>query len=80
MNDPQVFNFLVSDSADGDAIRDSIDRLYLADEEELVLSLLAEAELDAAATERVNRMAQMLVTAVRVRKHEQGLLDAFMQE
>ncbi|MGD8930443.1 MAG: bifunctional proline dehydrogenase/L-glutamate gamma-semialdehyde dehydrogenase PutA, partial [Lysobacterales bacterium] len=41
---------------------------------------LAEAELDAAATERVNRMAQMLVTAVRVRKHEQGLLDAFMQE
>jgi RHH-type proline utilization regulon transcriptional repressor/proline dehydrogenase/delta 1-pyrroline-5-carboxylate dehydrogenase len=80
VNDPQVFNFLVSDSADGDAIRDSIDRLYLADEEELVLSLLAEAELDAAATERVNRMAQMLVTAVRVRKHEQGLLDAFMQE
>ncbi|MGD8357126.1 MAG: proline dehydrogenase family protein, partial [Lysobacterales bacterium] len=61
-------------------MRDSIDRLYLADEEELVLSLLAEAELDAAATERVNRMAQMLVTAVRVRKHEQGLLDAFMQE
>ena len=80
MNDPQVFNFLVSDSADRDAIRDSIDRLYLADEEELVPSLLAEVELDAAATDRVNRMAQMLVTAVRVRKHEQGLLDAFMQE
>ncbi len=61
-------------------LRDKINRAYLADETESVNWLLARARLDSDAENRVNQRAQSLVRAVRSRRAEQGLLDAFMQE
>ena len=72
--------FLLAGEASPDALRREIDRNYNAPEAETVRELLAVAQMDAAAGERVNRLAQSLVSSVRVRKSEQGVLDAFMQE
>jgi RHH-type proline utilization regulon transcriptional repressor/proline dehydrogenase/delta 1-pyrroline-5-carboxylate dehydrogenase len=63
-----------------DPIRDAINRAYLADETEAVSVLLAKARLDPDAENRVSQRARSLVSAVRARRAEQGLLDAFMQE
>ena len=80
MHDRQVFDFLKSDPVMPDSLREAVDRDYLADETSLVQELLAAARLEPSATERVNERARRLVTAVRARKAEQGLLEAFMQE
>ncbi len=64
----------------GDAARDTINRLYHADETELVGQLLAEATLEDEAVGRVDRAARTLVSRVRARKQDQGALEAFMQE
>jgi RHH-type proline utilization regulon transcriptional repressor/proline dehydrogenase/delta 1-pyrroline-5-carboxylate dehydrogenase len=80
VNERPVCDFLISDQYPRDSIRDGINRLYHADEEETVRSLLAEATFDPAAAGRVNRRARSLVAAVRAKRADQGVLDAFMQE
>jgi RHH-type proline utilization regulon transcriptional repressor/proline dehydrogenase/delta 1-pyrroline-5-carboxylate dehydrogenase len=80
VNDQKNCDFLVSDCSAQDLHRQAIDQGYHADETATVAALLKAASLDEAQSDRINRLAQSLVTAVRVRKDEQGLLDAFMQE
>ncbi len=80
MSDRQVFDFLKSAPVIPDSLRESMDRNYLTDETSLVQELLAAARLDPAATERVNDRARALVSAVRARRAEQGVIEAFMQE
>ena len=80
MNDQQVHDFLISQSAPPDALRDAIDRHYDADEATVVRNLLAAARLEPAAQARVDQLAQALVQSVRDRKADQGLMEAFMQE
>lgn len=80
MNTNDFNEFLVIDPAERDDHRDAIDRLYHADETEAVASLLETARLGDAAEARVNQRARDLVRAVRDRREERGLLDAFMQQ
>ena len=80
VNDQQVHDFLISAAASRDAQRDAIDRQYHADEAEVVQRLLAEARLEPAVQARVDQRAPALVQALRNRKAEQGLMEAFMQE
>ena len=80
MNDRQVCDFISSELATPEPLRAEIDRHYHADEASLVKKLLASARLEPAAADRVNQRARSLVSAVRAKKSEQGLLDAFMQE
>ncbi len=80
MSKAQEYDFLIAAPLESDALRAGINRLYHADEALLVRQLLAAVGLDAAATTRVNEAARDLVARVRVRKHEQGVLEAFMQE
>jgi len=63
-----------------DPLRHAIDRAYLADETEIVNMLLAEVQLSPDVEKRINQRARALVSAVRARRADQGLLDAFMQE
>ncbi len=80
MNDRQVCVFINSELVTPEPLRAEIDRLYHADETSLVKKLLASVRLELAAADRVNQRARSLVSAVRAKKAEQGLLDAFMQE
>jgi RHH-type proline utilization regulon transcriptional repressor/proline dehydrogenase/delta 1-pyrroline-5-carboxylate dehydrogenase len=80
VNDQKNSDFLISDCSGQDPHRQAIDQSYHAEEATTVKALLQAASLDAKQSDRVSRLAQSLVTAVRVRKAEQGLLDAFMQE
>jgi len=80
VSDLQACDFLTSGQAPNDSVREAINRAYLANETEAVRSLLAQARLDPAAEDRVNQRARSLVGAVRARRADQGLLDAFMQE
>ena len=63
-----------------DPMRYAINRAYLADEIEIVNVLLAKLQLGPEVENRISQRARGLVSAVRVRRAEQGLLDAFMQE
>jgi RHH-type proline utilization regulon transcriptional repressor/proline dehydrogenase/delta 1-pyrroline-5-carboxylate dehydrogenase len=80
VNSQQVYEFLVAENKPSAALRDAIDRLYDADESTVVRALLSEARLEPAAQGRVDTRARALVQAVRDRKADQGLLEAFMQE
>jgi RHH-type proline utilization regulon transcriptional repressor/proline dehydrogenase/delta 1-pyrroline-5-carboxylate dehydrogenase len=80
VSDRQVFDFLLSEPFSDDPARRNIDESYHAEEGPVVARLLHEARLDPAAREHIDRRAQNLVAAVRARKAEQGVLDAFMQE
>ncbi len=80
VTDPAVFDFLAPKFNTDSPLRAAFNRHYHCDEEVLVKSLLERARLDPAATTRVNDMARWLVTEVRERKEEQGVLEAFMQE
>jgi RHH-type proline utilization regulon transcriptional repressor/proline dehydrogenase/delta 1-pyrroline-5-carboxylate dehydrogenase len=80
VNDHHVREFLVSGAEEKDAFRDEIDRLYHASEEDVVAMLLEQARMEPAMAERVNERARSLVQAVRDRRDERGLLDAFMAE
>ncbi len=80
MNDRQVCDFINSELATLEPLRAEIDRYYHADEASLVTRLLASAQLEPAAMDRVHKRACSLVSGVRAKKAEQGLLDAFMQE
>ena len=73
MDDRQKNAFLIPGLMAPDKLRDAIDRSYHEPEEPAVASLLAGAELEPSAADQANRLAQSLVTAVRVRKKEQGL-------
>ena len=80
VNGEQIRGFLMSRPEETDAYRIGIDRLYAADEAECVDVLLDEIGLDAAVRERIDERARNLVQAVRDRRHERGVLDAFMQQ
>jgi len=80
VNDQPVHDFLTSTRSVEDPLRAAIDRLYHAEEARAVRTLLTEARLDPSTQDRVDHRAQDLVRAVRERKADQGLLDAFMQE
>jgi len=80
MSQVQKFDFLVAEPLKNGALRDGINRLYHADESELVKQLLSSVKLDAVSTRRVNKAACDLISHVRARKDEQGVLEAFMQQ
>jgi len=80
MSQVQKFDFLVAEPLKNGALRDGINRLYHADESELVKQLLSSVNLDAVSTRRVNKAACDLISHVRARKDEQGVLEAFMQQ
>ncbi len=80
LNHQPVHEFLLAEPQALGALREAIDRQQHVDEGRVVRTLLAEARLDPGAQDRVDDRARSLVQAVRDRKAEQGLLDAFMQE
>lgn len=80
MNKPQVFDFIQADQRPDDPLRQAINQAYQEDEETVVMRLLDKARLDAAASTRVAQRAAFLVTEVRARKSQQGVMEAFMQE
>ncbi len=80
MNDQQVNDFLVSGSSGRDSLSGEIDRHYHADEARAVQALLPDAQLEPDVQARVDQRARSLVQAVRDRKAERGVLEAFMQE
>ena len=80
MSKPQKYDFLIAKPLEKGVLRDGINRLYHADESELVKQLLDSVELDAVSADRVNQAACDLILHVRSRKHEQGVLEAFMQQ
>ena len=80
MSRAQTYDFLIARSSENNDLRAGINRLYHVDEAELIGQLLDSIKLDAAATARVNTAARHLISQVRSRRHEQGVLEAFMQE
>jgi RHH-type proline utilization regulon transcriptional repressor/proline dehydrogenase/delta 1-pyrroline-5-carboxylate dehydrogenase len=80
VNGEQISGFLMPPPERSEPEREAIDRLYSADEAGLVQRLLDAAGLDPDQQERVNERARALVQAVRDRRHERGVLDAFMQQ
>ena len=80
MSDAQKFDFLISAVAKNAHLRDGINDLYHAEEAALVKRLLQFVSQDDETSERVNQAARDLISGVRARKHEQGVLEAFMQE
>lgn len=80
MTEPTVYDFLKSTSSQQDPLRAVLNQSYHADEEQLVLQLLEAARLEPTAAERVSQRAALLVSEVRIRKAQQGLMEAFMQE
>lgn len=80
MSKAQKFDFLLASPIQTVALKAAINDLYHTDETELVKQLLASIDLDADASLRVSRAACDLISSVRARKHEQGVLEAFMQE
>ncbi|HKX56733.1 MAG TPA: bifunctional proline dehydrogenase/L-glutamate gamma-semialdehyde dehydrogenase PutA [Xanthomonadales bacterium] len=61
-------------------MQEDMDLHYHADEEQVVQRLLQIARLDPEATARINKRAAMLVSQVRSRQAEQGVMEAFMME
>ena len=57
-----------------------LNQLYLADETEVVQALLPEAIFEGDAADRVQQLAEVLVSAVRQNRTKEGGLDAFLQE
>ena len=80
MTDSQVFDFLLNPPGAADPLRDDMDLNYHADEEQVVQRLLQQARLDPEAASRINKRAAMLVSQVRARHSEQGVMEAFMME
>ena len=80
MSKGQKFDFLVTEASKNDVLRAGINHLYHADESELIGQLLASVKLDTTSIERVNKAARDLISHVRARKGEQGVLEAFMQQ
>ncbi|NOR18987.1 MAG: bifunctional proline dehydrogenase/L-glutamate gamma-semialdehyde dehydrogenase PutA, partial [Xanthomonadales bacterium] len=80
MSKPQKFDFLIASAVKNAQLRDEINDLYHAEEEALVKRLLQSLGQDAEVSARVNQAARDLISGVRARKHEQGVLEAFMQQ
>ena len=80
MNTDRVRDFLIVDSARLDPLYAVIHELYHGDEEKAVLGLLQQAQLTPDAAAAVQQRAEDLISSVRKRSEEQGVLDAFMQE
>ena len=80
VNGQDIQEFMVSQSEEINPYREEIDRLYHAPEEEQVHLLLDQVRMDKVTSDRVNQRACDLVQAVRDRRHERGVLDAFMQQ
>ena len=80
INGQSIQGFLVSQPEEINPYHEEIDRLYHAPEEEQVLLLLEQVRMDKTTHDRVNQRACNLVQAVRDRRHERGVLDAFMQQ
>jgi RHH-type proline utilization regulon transcriptional repressor/proline dehydrogenase/delta 1-pyrroline-5-carboxylate dehydrogenase len=75
-----VCDFLVDGQFPDDPLTGRVNRTFHEDEAESVRRLLAQARFDPAAEDAVNHRARSLVSAVRGRQAEQGVLDAFMRE
>ncbi len=80
MSQPAETRFLIDNPPPRDALRDAINALYHADENQVMDRLLDDATLDKTAQRRVQLRAGQLVSAVRSRRDEQGAMEAFMQE
>lgn len=80
MTETRAFDFLKSPNLDMNPLRRAINESYHADEAQLVLQLLERARLDPEAVARVSQRAEFLVSQVRARKSNQGVMEAFMQE
>ncbi len=80
MTDSQAFNFLLTSGKPADPLWDDLDLFYHADEQQIVHRLLQLARQDPEATARINKRAAMLVSQVRSRQTEQGVMEAFMME
>jgi RHH-type proline utilization regulon transcriptional repressor/proline dehydrogenase/delta 1-pyrroline-5-carboxylate dehydrogenase len=80
VNGQDIRDFLISQPERINPYREKIDRLYHAPEEQQVHLQLEQVRMDKATRERVDRRASDLVQAVRDRRHERGVLDAFMQQ
>jgi len=76
----KVFDFLQSASVETDPLRSALNQAYHADEEKLVSQLLVAARLEPETSSRVDQKAAFLVSQVRARKSQQGVMEAFMQE
>jgi len=79
-DDQTVLDFINPHFDKHSAARNIIDQFYHCDEEEVVLDLLEQARFEPDASRRVNERARWLVSEVRDRKEEQGVLEAFMQQ
>ena len=77
---PMDFDFISRQFANESPLRTSVDEHYHRDEEALVIQLLELAKFEPDASEKVNERARWLVSEVRSRKEEQGVLEAFMQQ
>jgi len=80
VNESQVFDFIKPTFHAKDPLRAALDDTYHGDEEALVLKLLDSARLDPEQSARVRQTATFLVSEVRARKEDQGVMEAFMQE
>jgi len=80
VTEPVAPDFLLSGPLYDDPLMDRVEQMYHADEPACVRQLLARARFDPESEDRVNHRACALVRAVRERRTEQGVLDAFMQE
>lgn len=80
MSQAQKYDFLNAEPLENKTLRDAVNRLYHTDESEVVKQLLNSVKLDSVSARRVNKAACDLISHVRARKHEQGVLEAFMQQ
>jgi RHH-type proline utilization regulon transcriptional repressor/proline dehydrogenase/delta 1-pyrroline-5-carboxylate dehydrogenase len=80
MRNTRKYDFLITDTVKNAPLREEINRLYHAEEEGVVNQLLAIVTPDTVTSARVNQAARDLISGVRERKNEQGVLEAFMQE
>jgi RHH-type proline utilization regulon transcriptional repressor/proline dehydrogenase/delta 1-pyrroline-5-carboxylate dehydrogenase len=80
VTDFQALDFLLDHKRTLDPVRSEMDQQFHADEAQVVQRLLRLARQDPEATARVNKRAAMLVSQVRSRHSEQGVMEAFMME
>lgn len=80
MSKAQKYEFLIASPLQTDNTRLAINQYYHADEAEVVADLLKSLELSDDANSRVDQAAWDLISRVRARRNEQGVLEAFMQQ
>jgi RHH-type proline utilization regulon transcriptional repressor/proline dehydrogenase/delta 1-pyrroline-5-carboxylate dehydrogenase len=80
MGKTQENEFLTESPLGAETARLAINQYYHADEAELVTRLLGSIDLSEAASQRINEAACDLISRVRARRNEQGVLEAFMQQ